>query len=250
MTKRRLAWAIAILLALIGISGALWSAITGGRLTFTAAQLQERINRSLPREFKSVTVDAATVAIGEGRIALRVEVHAAALGQSFSAVGSASGVPVYEAERGELFFDADNVEVTNVKAAGSLASRLEGRLGGRIEEAAGKLVAAGIKAYLAARPVYRFKDDIKGIVLKAAVTNIAIEGDKLVITVSLVSLTRTAALFLGAFVLGLFLLIYLRWHPGWGLGMLTDAIDAGPIGVILAVVLIVGVLVLVLVFLF
>src|SRR5262249_51793361 len=156
--------------------------------TFTAAQLQERVNRTLPREFKGVTVDAATVTIAESRIALRVDVHASAAGQSFSATASARGVPVYDSEHGAIHFDADNVEVSNVKASGSLASRLEGRLGGRLEEAASKLVAAGIKAYLAARPVYRFKDDVKGIVLKAAVSNIAIENDLLVITVSLLNL--------------------------------------------------------------
>src|SRR5437763_5079647 len=193
MTRRRIAWVVAILLAVIGIAGAAWTAVTGGRITFTAAQLQERVNRALPREFKGVTVDAATVAIAEGRIALRVDVHAAAAGQSFSATASARGVPVYDAEHGAIRFDADNVEGSNVKASGSLATRLEGRFGGRLEEAAGRLVAAGLKAYLAARPVYRFKDDVKGIVLKAAVSNIAIEGEVLVITVSLINLTTGVA---------------------------------------------------------
>jgi hypothetical protein len=47
-----------------------------------------------------VTVDSATVAIADGRIDLRVEVHAAALSQSFSATASARGTPIYEAERG------------------------------------------------------------------------------------------------------------------------------------------------------
>jgi hypothetical protein len=221
MTKRRVAWTIAILLAVIGIAGAVWHAVTGGRLTFTAAQLQERINRTLPREFKGVTVDAATVTIAESRIALRVDVHAAAAGQSFSATASARGVPVYDSEQGAIHFDADNVEVSNVKASGSLASRLEGRLGGRLEEVASKLVAAGIKAYLAARPVYRFKDDVKGIVIKAAVSNIAIENDLLVITVSLLNLSIGVGAYIAITLLALAIVIYLVLHPRWGVAVPT-----------------------------
>ncbi len=213
MSKRRLGWAIAIVLGVIGIAGAAWNTMSGGRITFTAAQLQERINRSLPREFKGVTVDAAKVEIAEGRIALHVAVHAAALGRSFSAAASARGVPVYDAARGMLFFDADDVEVTNVKASGSLTGALEDRFGGLLKEAVGKLVAAGIKAYLDARPVYRFKDDVKGILLKATVSNIAIEGGLLVITVSLLNLTAMGALCLGLAILALILVIYLMRHP-------------------------------------
>jgi hypothetical protein len=244
MTKRRVAWIAAAILGAAGIAGALWSTVSGGRIVLTATQLQERVNRALPREFKGVTVDSATVAIAEGRIEVRVEVHATALGQSFAASASARGMPVYQAERGALFFEADNVEVSAIKPTGGrLAERLDrSKLGQHLEDAAGKLVAAGVKAYLAARPVYRFKDDVKGILLKAAVTNIAIEGDTLVITVSLISLTRTVALYLGAILLAFILLFYLRWHPGWGLGVLTDAVDASPIGLI---VLLVGALVVV-----
>ena len=51
----------------------------------------------------------------------------------------------------------------------------------------------GIKAYLAARPVYRFKDDFKGLVLKATITDIAIDGDMLVVGVSLIKLTTAVA---------------------------------------------------------
>jgi hypothetical protein len=237
MTKRRIAWTIAILLAAIGIAGAVWKAVTGGRITFTAAQLQERVNRALPREFKGVTVDAATIAIAESRVALRVDVHAAAAGQSFSATASARGVPVYDHEHGAIHFEADNVEVSNVKAGGSLGSRLEGRFGGRLEEAASKLVATGIKTYLAARPVYRFKDDVKGIVLKAAVSNIAIEGDLLVITVSLVNLTTGVAAYVVITLLAIFIVIYLLTHPGWGLATsgAADAVTVSPISIIIAV---------------
>jgi hypothetical protein len=67
-------------------------------------------------------------------------------------------------------------------------------------------------------------------------TNVAIEGDRLVITVSLMSLTRTVALFLGLLLLALILLAQLCLHPGWGIGLLADASDASPVSLILMVV--------------
>jgi hypothetical protein len=232
MTKRQLAWIAVVALGTLALAGALWSAFGTKKIVLTAMQLEERANRELPRDFKGVTVERTSVAIAEGRIALRVEVRAAALGRVFAAVASVRGVPVYVGERGELFFDAEDVNVEPVKAAdGSLAQRmdrLDTRLGERIEAAAGKVIAAGIKAYLAARPVYRFKDDLKGIVLKAAIDDIAIERDRVAIVVSLVNLTVTVAVYLGALLLVMFLIFQLVRHPGWGLSMLAAVADTEP----------------------
>jgi hypothetical protein len=230
MTRRRLAWIAIVLLGVLGILGALWSAFGTEKIVFTAAQLQERANRQLPRDFKGVTVERTTITIAEGRIALRVEIHATALGQGFAAVVSARGEPIYERERGELFFDAEDVKVENfTPTGGSLAARidrLDKTLLGRVEAAAGTLIAAGIKVYLAARPIYRFKDDLKGIILKAAISNIAIERDTVAITVSFVNVTVTVAIYLFAGLLALFLVFQLVRHPGWGLSILAAVADA------------------------
>ncbi len=227
MTKRRLAWIAIVALGTLALVGALWSAFGKTTIVLTATQLQERANRELPRDFKGVTVERTGVTIAEGRIALRVELRAAALGQVLAATASVRGVPVYDGARGELFFDADDVKVESLKAVGGgLAQRMDRqdtRLGERIEAAAGKAMAAGIKAYLAARPVYRFKDDFKGIVLKAAVSDIAIAGDAVVIPVSLVNLTAAVATYLFIIVCVLAFMFYLVRHPGWGLSMLAAA---------------------------
>jgi hypothetical protein len=232
MTRRRLAWIGIAVLAALGIAGAAWSTFGNSKIVLTTAQLQERANRQLPREFKGVTVERATVAIADGRIALRVEVQATALGQGFAAVASARGVPIYDGERGEFFFDADDVKVESIAPTrGGLAQRLDRldqRLGGRIEAAAAKAIAAGIKAYLASRPIYRFKDDLKGIVLKAAIGGIAIEADTLAVTVSLINLTAMAGICLAAVLLALFLVFRLVRNPGWGLSVLGAAVGPDP----------------------
>jgi hypothetical protein len=138
----------------------------------------------------------------------RVEAHATALSQAFATTAFARGTPRYNAEAGELFFDAEDVRLEDFTiGSGSLAERAErlgARIGGRlgeaveqrlprIEAAATVILEIGIKAYLAARPVYRFKEDFKGLVLKATITDIAIDGNTLVVSISLIKLTFAVA---------------------------------------------------------
>jgi hypothetical protein len=220
MSKRQFAWVALALLGAIVALGALWGALGPDKIVLTAAQLQERVNRALPRNFKGVTVEQATVAVAENRVALRVETRAAAFGQTFAAVVSARGIPRYDSERGEVFFDADDVQVVDFAlAGGKLAERVD-RLGAglreRIEAAAGQAIAAGLKAYLAARPVYRFKDDLKGLVVKTSVSSIATRADAIAISVSVLKVTVTTVVGLAALLGTIALMVQLVRHPGWG----------------------------------
>ena len=231
MSRRRLAWIACGLLGLVAVAGGLWSAFGTNRIVLTQAQIQERVNRQLPRDVKGVTVERTTVTVADDRIALRVEVRATAFNRSVAAIASARGTPRYDAEKGEMFFDPDDVTVETVSLGGDdaaghaerLGSRLGGRIGDavrknlpRLEGAADKLMAAGVKAYLAARPVYRIKDDLKGVVLKAALREVAIEGSTIAITVSVVNLTVILALFVATLLGVAVLIIWLIRHPAWG----------------------------------
>jgi uncharacterized protein DUF1439 len=228
MTRRRLAWIGLACLALLAAAGALWGVFGPDRITLTGQQLQERVNRTLPRTFKGVTVEHASVSVADGRVALRVDTKAAALGQTLQATVSARGVPRFSATQGALFFDADDVKVADFAVTGGkIAERIErlGALRERAESAAGSAIAIALKTYLAERPVYRFKDDLKGIVLKAVVKDVATQDDAIVITVTLVQLTRMVAI-CGAILLAiLFLIVQLVRHPRWGLAALDLATD-------------------------
>ena len=220
MTRRRLAWIALVSLGVLAAFGALWGMFGPDRITLTTGQIQERVNRNLPREFKNVTVEQATVTVADGRVALRVETRAAAVGQSARATVSARGVPRFSAERGEIFFDADEVKVTDFAVTGgNVAGRIDrlGALRERLETAAGNAIAAGLKVYLAERPVYRFKDDFKGIVLKAAISDIVMRDDAIVITLSLVKLTEMVAVYVIALLVIMVLIVLLLRHPSWGL---------------------------------
>ena len=68
-----------------------------------------------------------------------------------------------------------------------------------------RLAETAIKAYLALRPVYRFRDDLKGTVARAALAGVTVEQNNLVITLSIWNLTVMVAIF----GLGLIVALYL-----------------------------------------
>jgi hypothetical protein len=221
MTKRQLSWVGLAVLGAFALLGMLWSAFGPDKIVLTTAQLQERVNRALPREFKGVTVEQASVAVADSRVALRVQAQAVALGHALRAVVSARGAPRYDSERGEIFFDAEDVKVTDFAlTGGNLGERLDrlpSAIRERVEAAAGTAVAAGLRTYLAARPIYRFKDDFKGTILKAAISDVATQDDAIVITVSLLKFTLVVAANLAVLVVVMFLIVLLVRHPSWGL---------------------------------
>ena len=240
-TKRRLAWIAIAVCGVVAAAGAAWSAFGPDKIVLSEAQLQERVNRELPREFRGVTVERAAISLADDRVSLRVDVRATVVGQAIAAAASTRGTPHYDAEKGALFFDADDIRLENVTlGSGSLgerADRLGARIGGRlgeqikdnlprIESAAGTLVAAGVKGYLAARPVYRFKDDFKGMLLKSTVTDIAVVGNTLAIGVSLFGLTAGVGAWLFGLLLALLAVVQLVRHPGWGISVAADVVDA------------------------
>lgn len=201
MTTARLL-CIALPLAAVTLAGAALSAFGPERIALTQAELQERINRELPRQFHSVTVERATVTLADGRITVRAETRAQALGKTIASATVARGVPQYNAERGEVFFDADDVKIED-SGSGGLVQQLGLRIGGRLGEqlqqnmpkvdaAAASLVAGSIKTWLAGRPVYRLKEDIPGLVFKATLKDMTVEGDALVIGLSLIRLSAAA----------------------------------------------------------
>jgi hypothetical protein len=230
MNRRRLTWIALTALGVLAVSATLWSVFGPDQIVLSATQLQARINMALPREFRGVTVEQAVIAVADGQVALRVETRAAVFGRAFRAVVLARGVPRFAAEYSALFFDATDVKVTDFVVTDQNVAERSGLLSTAFREgaeaAAGKAIAAGIRVYLAERPVYRFKEDLKGIVLKAAVSDIKTQGDAIVVTVSLVRLTQMVAINLAVLLIIMFLIVQLIRRPSWGLSVFDTALNA------------------------
>ena len=226
MSRRRIAWIVIALVGLLSAVGLLWSMFGSDRLTFTAEELQSRLNQQLPRTVRDVTIERVNVALADNRLGLRIAMQARVLQQPVSATVSARGVPRYAASDAAMFFDADEIKIEQLAIGGRTVLGEEGgRLGHTARSALQGVAESGIKAYLAARPVYRFKDDFKGVVLKAALVNVAIEENTLAVTFSLWNLTVTAAMFALILIILVLVIYWLIRHPRWGLNIVEAAVS-------------------------
>src|SRR5262247_1666208 len=227
MSRRRIAWIVVALVGLLSAAGLVWSVFGTDRLTFTAAELQSRLNQQLPRTIREVTIEQVSVALADNRLALRIALQARVLQQPVSATVSARGVPRYEAHETAMYFDADEIKIEQLAIAGrTVVGEEGGRLANTVRSTLQGVAESGIKAYLATRPVYRLKDDFKGVVLKAALVDVAIEQNTLAVTFSLWNLTLTVAMFALILIVLLLVIYWLIRHPRWGLDI-VDAVVSG-----------------------
>src|SRR5262245_22485642 len=226
MSKRRIAWIVIALVGLLSAAGLVWSLFGSDRLTFTAAELQSRLNQQLPRTVREVTIERVNVALADNRLALRIALQARVLQQPVSASVSARGIPRYAGGEAAMYFDADEIKIEQLAIAGrTVVGQEGGRLTNTVRSALQGVAESGIKAYLAARPVYRFKDDFKGMVLKAALVDVAIEQNALAVTFSLWNLTVTAATFALILIILMLVIYWLIRHPQWGLNIVEAAVS-------------------------
>src|SRR5262245_13284612 len=105
MSRRTLAWIVVAVVGVLSVAGLLWATFGTHKLTFTQSDIQGRLNQQLPRTVREVTIGRVAVQLADNRLALRIEIQGTVLRQPISAVMSARGVPRYEAQRGEMYFD-------------------------------------------------------------------------------------------------------------------------------------------------
>jgi hypothetical protein len=227
MSRRKLAWIAVVFVGVLAIGGLLSSVFRTSKLAFTEPEIQERLNQQLPKTVRGVTVERVTAHLAENSLALRIDIQGTVMRRPVAAVVSAQGVPRYESDRAELYFDADDVRIDQLTIAGRTVIGADDTAArSSMLEAAGpavqRIADAAIKAYLATRPVYRFKNDFKGFVLKASLVGVAVNQNALVVTFSLWNLTVTCAIY-ASVLIGILLIGYLLIrHPLWGLETVID----------------------------
>jgi hypothetical protein len=231
MSKRKLAWIVAAFVVVLSIAGMFWTMSGTHRLVFSESDIQTRLSQQLPKTIREVTIERVAVTLAENRLALRAEMQGAVVRQPVSAVVSARGVPRYQAGSGEMYFEADDVKIDQLTIAGrSVTGAEDAARRSRLTDAAGSAVErvaeTAIKTYLATRPVYRFKDDFKGFVLKAALVGVTIEQNALVVTFSIWNLTLTCAAFAFMLLAALLIIYLLIRYPLWGLETIANIADA------------------------
>jgi hypothetical protein len=219
MLSRRTSWAGAAALFLLGVGG-LWTVYGTHAVSLDEGRIQTVIDKELGREIpvkgaasllvRSVRGKSASVRIRGGRAAVLLGVEGALRnGKKFTLTASASGVPRYSS--GEFYFEPEQVEVQNLAYEGASAAELISRLGAlhlanprmrrliedkaqKLEEWAMVVAQNAAKDALERRPIYRTKDDIKGMLIKSSLDSVTIEDNRIVLAFSFWRLTISAVL--------------------------------------------------------
>lgn len=219
MSRRNIALTFVVLASLICLAGVVWSALGKSRLVFAQTEIQDRLNRQLPRTVKGVTIERVDVALANDRVALQATLQGQVIRQPIAAQVSARGAPRYDKDSHEIYFDADSIAFDRIAIGGRTISPGGDSRNPLVATAlmtAQQLAEQAVKAYLATLPVYRFKDDLKGFVLKAALSDVNVAGDRLVVDLSLWTLTTTTAVFAFWLLVGLVLIVLILRGSLWG----------------------------------
>jgi cell division protein FtsB len=244
--RRRLYWAAAAALSLLGAIG-----ILGVYATHTVAlderEIQTVLDKETDKDFpvngaasavvKSVRAKSATVRIRDGRATFAVDVEGLLRnGRTFALTATARGAPRYV--DGAFYFQPEQVEVRNLSYENINASDALAQLGARLGKSKiGQLIesnaqlaqqwATGIAETAARqtferRPVYRIKDDAKGLLLRSALESVTIDDDRIVVVFSLWRLTVSVVMGAVGWIVAAVLVIFLVRNP---LAAAADAVD-------------------------
>ncbi len=226
MSRRNLAWLLVALVGILSIAGMLWSSFGTSRAVFTESDLNARLNHELPRTIRIVTIARVALNIADNRVALRIDLQTDVLHQPVSAVVTAIGVPRYDTHSEALYFDLDEAKIDRLTIAGKTVVDEDAIARSRLTDAVGpavqRVAESAARTYLSAVPVYRLKNDLKGFALKAALSDVKIEQNALVVTFSLWNLTATVLIFALPLLIVAMLIYFLIRDPRWGLGMIAD----------------------------
>ena len=205
-----------------------------GRTTISIDQLQaqSRINAQLPKEvFKGGTVTDTQVVFNEHDLETTITLKGNKFGKNFTLLVTAVGVPEYRRAEGAFYFRPSQITIKEFSYdhSGQLANKLKvmadkyvTNTGVRqaITDAAPHLetwmteaAQKGATSVLQRVPVYRLKDDIKGLLIQASLESLQLEDAHIKIVVSFWSLTKwVVALLLMALVM-IAIIIGLITHP-------------------------------------
>jgi ribosomal protein L13E len=212
----------AVLLALgIGVFEAVSTTI---KVRFSQEQASAKMREAIDKKaHEGLLVERPVLTFNNNAVQFSGRVSGTRLGQPFSADVSVDGVPHYDERSQAVFFTPTTFSLKNFSFRGEAPAEKARRLGGTIfknttvgtvldnsaesiEQWVTKTAEQRIRTVLEKRPVYRLKDDVTGIVLKASLTHIAIEEHHVVATLSVVKFSLHLVLLIGSIILGALLI--------------------------------------------
>ena len=228
MKRRNFLYVVPVILIIVAIV-CLWSIYGTKTVSLTAQEIQRRIDsqvidKSLPIRgkariiVKSVQVKTLDIQIQNGQVHVLIGVEGTLLaGKAFSAIISSLGVPMYS--DGSFYFKPEKIEMQNFRYMGEVPSvtvekfaeryvqsektrALIADNAQRIEDWMTSVAESSAMHVLENRPIYRVKDDVKGILIKLSLNSVEVDQDRISVTFSLWQMTISIGIgllcFLGA----------------------------------------------------
>jgi hypothetical protein len=156
--------------------------------SFAQEQLSKQIGKDIPVKgaaaiaIKKVSLHGVGIHIGDGQVHISAKLNGELrFGKSFSLASSAIGIPSYS--EGAFYFHPEKFKVQELSFQGQ-QMRAEGWMTDLVEAAA--------MFSFEKRPVYRLKDDVKGIIVRSSLTSMKVAGDHIEVTLSLWQITKAA----------------------------------------------------------
>lgn len=244
MTQRRLFWLMSWTGAVIGAALLFWGLFVGVSLRFDQYEIQEKIDAQLPVINKRLQSDGKDIRIEKlqvevrDQLTVRATAHGKKFGKEFGVSAHAAGTPRYVPTEGAFYLDPSAIEIKEVWYNGASVKdsvlgaakryitneglqRLVTDNADKIEEWATHATESTVTRVLQRMPVYKLKDDGKGVVALALLDELTIEGDEVVVHLTLVRLMWWTFVGIAAVLLSIGFLYMLATHPGLGAAILV-----------------------------
>lgn len=233
MNKRKFAWAATIFVAVFCLAGALWCVFGSATVTMSQQELQDKIDAKIPHTTTNgVTVSAVKLDLSDNKIGIGFEASATKLKTDFAVKAQTKGQMRYNNADGSFYFAPEVVHLEDVKVNSSSVADTVGNLVNkltpkRLEEEKAKLakkgaelldsvIQSGAEMTLERMPVYKLKNDFKGVVVKMVLEKVEVRDGNVIAHLSFWQFTRTVISFIATFVLCVVIAIVLLLTAGGG----------------------------------
>lgn len=206
--RKPLVLTIIAFVAVLALGGIWWGLFQTHTVTFTKAELQQRIDAKLPHTTKNgVTVSKADLDLSGNKITMTIEASTVKFGSEYKVTGTTTGELRYDSTRGSFYFFPDDLKVMDVQKNGN---RVGAKVGAYLDKLAEKsttlqqhkadlmaeakelaqsLLTSAAQTVLERIPVYTFPDTFKGNTARMVLQSVTVTDSTIVATLSFWQLT-------------------------------------------------------------
>lgn len=238
MNKRKWAWGATIVAAVIAVAGICWTVFGVHEISMSQTDIQAKIDEKMPATQKGVTISDVKLDLSGDKIGLTLNAATTKFNTEYRMTTATRGTLRYDHGRGAFYFAPEELTIKDLQANGSSVSdKVSGfidkwvdskkiqdnkaELAAKAEEVAQGLVQKSAATVLERVPVYTLKNDFKGYVVRAVLSDVEVKDGNVIAHLSLWQLTKTVALFIVSLVAAIGFMIALAANPGWGVPLLV-----------------------------